>query len=81
MKVKPCSNPKCGAIKGHNLLCYNQKDSDRIKLLEEVYLRQLRQLSTNANWHGRLCSQVTLWQGKFRIVKAENNALRRKLHI
>ena len=77
--------PECGALAGHHPLC-QQVDGDTAKSdLKRYYLlwldtenKHLASAAESENKVRRFKEQVTLWQGKYQIVKQENNALRRK---
>jgi hypothetical protein len=71
----PCPDKGCGARFGHSLIC-------RLASVEE---RAAQRDTAVQGWHKsiseaeRLRQQVVFWQGKFAMVKHENNKLRRKV--
>lgn len=70
---------ECGAVRGHAPGC-GQQTREELAAQFKVYLANWRSMSfQHANRQKELQDLVTFWQGKFRIVAAENNALRRKL--
>lgn len=72
----PC--PDCKLINNHQWSCTVPNHIDRIKYMvqeiERLHKRRDQYLAT----HMRLEQQVTFWQGKWSIVKQENNKLRRQ---
>src|ERR1051325_1358079 len=82
----PCS--ECGSYDSdrHHPRCSLQTVEQRAAQLETYYAAWLRDQNKEAETrkrmleaHAKLRDQVAFWQGKYRIVVAENNALRRKL--
>lgn len=78
--------PECSACGGHHPRCslIGEDEAKRqlsfyydLWVTKETDVRQ--RLATAALHYNRLREQVTFWQGKYRIVVQENNALRRKL--
>ncbi len=70
-----------GGAYRHSIECSRDTRTPEEKF--EYYRARIQQLIEHAERYQRAIDhwseQVTLWQGKFRIVKHENNTLRRKL--
>lgn len=68
--------PECGAYKGHGIECSRQDWKETALRYYNIWLSgELRDRVMRA----RLVAQVVFWQGKFTIVRHENNMLRKKL--
>lgn len=82
-----CPDPKCGAFIGHHPNC-DLIDLDTAKsMLKQYYSLYLRQETHKREeiaraWDitRRFRQEVARWEGKFRIVKHENNQLRKKIN-
>jgi hypothetical protein len=82
--------PECGAYDGHGIECelktpaewraaalqYHKAWNESEKPVRERYKERYEHWDRSIR---KACEQVTHWQGKFRIVKHENNQLRKKL--
>lgn len=75
-----CPDPKCGAFDGHHgPHCEMAPDEWKLRWLP-VYLRNRdKAIGELYRTQDHLRALVTLWQGKYALVKHENNQLRRKL--
>ena len=74
-----CPDPNCGMWIGeghHHPRCKLAPVEVKAQMLERYYGYWLQSVK-HQEW---LREQITLWQGKFLIVKNENNKLRRKLY-
>jgi hypothetical protein len=71
-----CPAKECGARGGHHPLCPIAPVEYKAGKLEWYYRRVLEQCVTIE----RLRRLVTEWQGKYAMLKAENNKLRARLH-
>jgi hypothetical protein len=75
MKYTFCQECQCRIDYGHNHLCSQATKFDLldyIETLEQCIDRKNKSLK-------RFPKQVTLWQGKFMMVKNENNKMRRNI--
>lgn len=71
---------ECHAYGGHSPLCGNQTLEDAKRNAKQYYEAWLRNEYRDSNSSGRLRKKLIFWQGKFNMVKQENNKLRRKLY-
>lgn len=70
---------KCYCINSHALGCENQTREELIAVAQ-AWAADYKQVTGELRDRIRRQKEtITFWQGKFRIVKDENNALRRKL--
>lgn len=74
-----CPDPKCGAYTGHSPFCSLATAEYKAEQMVQYYSAWLRDVSHYREKAERLREQVTLWQGKFAILKHENNQLRKKI--
>jgi hypothetical protein len=64
----------------HHPKCSNQTPEDQIAALCKVYDLFVKTMGERDRLRIQLHERVTFWLGKYTLVKAENNALRRKLY-
>lgn len=84
LPISPCS--ECGAYKDHAPECSKNTYEDLRRHLD-LYVTSWRKLEMAKREKNKKlweiidakAKEVTFWQGKFRIVKHENNQLRKKL--
>lgn len=80
---KQCDDPRCGSFGAHTYACRTHPAEHRYEetyqALQRLRADMKRRLQDKDHTIQRLKEQVTLWQGKYRIVCTENNALRKKL--
>lgn len=70
-----------GAGYNHSIYCSLSTKEDVIKFVEKSNSERILNSTRNAEWMKRRREEVTMWQGKFRIVKHENNKLRKQIQI
>lgn len=75
-----CPDPKCGAYEGHHVLCDLQSVEHKASQAVAYYYAWLEEHKRYSSLYDRHKKGVTFWQGKFRMVKHENNTLRKKLN-
>lgn len=68
----------CGALKDHAPNCKEMTPDDIAQQASQYYAAWLREHELRMKQGDRLRDLVTFWQGKFAIMKLENNRLRRK---
>lgn len=69
-----------GFLERHDALCTQQPVEDQLRKCRDQ-LKALRDYdATRKTMYRRLKELVTFWQGKFHIVRHENNKLRKKWH-
>jgi hypothetical protein len=76
--------PECHVLEGHNHFGLCSMEPNPLKIIQrarEVIERANRNLENLTKSNHRLSEMVTMWQGKFRMVVAENNKLRRKNRV
>lgn len=72
--------PTCGALDGnHSWTCSSAPAAWRAANFHKVVMLFNDRCVAMEQRGDRLVGQVTLWQGKFRIVAHENNQLRKRL--
>lgn len=87
-ETQPTKCPECGALKSHTFNCSRIPLEDAREQLKSYHAAWWKLENQDRQWRkkleqraenerNRLREMVTLWQGKFAIVVAENNALRR----
>lgn len=76
-KRKAC--PECTALEGHMSDCSLQTREELVVQVKRYSIILDAQREEITRVYERMKDQTTLWQGKFRIVKTENNTLRKKL--
>lgn len=74
-----CPDPMCGALDGHSPLCKLAPVEYQAQQLADYYKMWLDLRRRHNALYERHKKDVTFWQGKFHMVKHENNALRAKL--
>jgi len=76
----PC--PECGSYyeDDHAIDCSKMGDEEKAEKLKQYYQAWLELTNERRALILRYGKDITFWQGKFRIVAHENNALRRKLY-
>lgn len=75
-----CTDPTCGAYDGHHgPLCKLAPLEYKAAQLESYYHCWREEHKRYHTLYDRHKKDVTFWQGKFSMVKQENNALRAKL--
>lgn len=78
----PCKH--CGSYdeEMHNPLCIVIENNPKVlkKYLEQYYKAWIISQEHNQKLLKFLKEKITFWQGKYHIVKHENNQLRKKLH-
>lgn len=81
---KPCEHCGTYEIYNHAVECPTVPLEEKVKLYqaicEEYRQSHKRMAEYRARQFERLHNQATLWQGKYLIVKRENNALRKMLN-
>lgn len=63
----------------HHPTCGEQTDEEKLKTWRGLQSKALA-CDRNWDWWRREIERRSMWEGKYAIVKRENNALRRKIH-
>lgn len=76
----PCK--ECGSYDNerHHPYCSKASDEQKIRGYLDYYEAWLRENAERNKMYTRLSKDITFWQGKYRIVKHENNKLRKALY-
>lgn len=75
----PCEHCGTYEIYNHCTDCPTVPIEEKARRYKEAYERRGKELQREREHAGKWHKEVTLWQGKFRIVAWENNKLRKKL--
>ena len=76
----PCE--ECGSFDhdNHHPRCSKKSDKEKIRGFIEYYEAWLKIREETDRIIERFRKKITFWEGKYKIVKQENNALRKKLY-
>ena len=64
----------------HHITCSKLSEEEKLERLIKYYDWTLTIMERNKRTRKSLIDKITFWQGKFNILRQENNALRKKLN-
>lgn len=70
---------ECRYYKGHDITCSRMAAEEAIGRLRAAVVSHRETHDAHRKSAARLKELITLWQGKYHIVKAENNKLRQRV--